>query len=187
MYECRLGKLNSTPASCTIAKLRQKLRQLNNYNALGAVVAGINGTAVHRLSQTRELVPHNVQKQFMRLEILMGTEKSHFPYRLAWSNTTSDRIPFLPLHCRDLASAGEGNLTYIGEERSRVNWKKFEVLGEIIVSIQQSQSGPYMGIVRNESLQRLILDVRFTKDEDVSNPKWPPRMCDSQMASLMVL
>ncbi|KAL8895186.1 MAG: hypothetical protein Q9207_008269, partial [Kuettlingeria erythrocarpa] len=143
-----------------------KLRQLNNYNALGAVIAGINGTAVHRLSQTRELVPHNIQKQFMRLEILMGTQKSHFPYRLAWSNTTSERIPFLPLHCRDLASAGEGNLTYIGDERVRVNWKKFEVLGEIIGSIQRSQSGPYTSVVRNEGLQRLIQDVRFIKDED---------------------
>ncbi|KAL8762322.1 MAG: hypothetical protein Q9184_001659 [Pyrenodesmia sp. 2 TL-2023] len=159
-----------------------KLRQLNNYNALGAVVAGINGTAVHRLSQTRELVPHHVQKQFMRLEILMGTQKSHFPYRLAWSNTTSERIPFLPLHCRDLASAGEGNLTYLGEERNRVNWKKFEVLGEIIVSIQRSQSGPYTGIVRNGSLQRLIQDVGFTNDEDVSNPKKPLRICEPQMA-----
>lgn len=158
------------------------MRQLNNYNALGAVVAGINGTAVHRLSQTRELVPHHVQKQFMRLEILMGTQKSHFPYRLAWSNTTSERIPFLPLHCRDLASAGEGNLTYLGEERNRVNWKKFEVLGDIIVSIQRSQSGPYTGIVRNGSLQRLILDVGFTKDEDVSDPRMQLRMCEPQLA-----
>lgn len=104
----------------------------------------------------------------MRLEILMGTQKSHFPYRLAWSNTSTERIPFLPLHCRDLASAEEGNPTYIGEDRNRINWKKFEVLGDVMTSIQRSQSIPYTGIVRNESVQRLILDVRFTKDEDVS-------------------
>ncbi|KAL8847673.1 MAG: hypothetical protein Q9221_007294 [Calogaya cf. arnoldii] len=145
-----------------------RLRQLNNYNSLGAVVAGINGTVVHRLYQTRELVPHHVQKQFMRLEILMGTQKSHFAYRLAWSNTSTERIPFLPLHSRDLASAEEGNLTYIGEGCNQINWEKFEVIGEVIVSIQRSQATSYSNIPRNEEVQRLILDSKFSKDEDVS-------------------
>ncbi|KAI4220152.1 MAG: hypothetical protein LQ349_008161, partial [Xanthoria aureola] len=139
---------------------------LNNYNSLGAVVAGINGTAVHRLYQTRELVPHHVQKQFMRLEILMGTQKSHFAYRLAWSNTSTERIPFLPLHSRDLASAEEGNPTYIGEGCNSINWEKFEVMGEVVVSIQRSQATSYSNITRNEEVQRLILDSRFTKDDD---------------------
>ncbi|RAL58807.1 hypothetical protein DID88_009117 [Monilinia fructigena] len=61
-----------------------KLRQLNNYNGLAAVLAGINGTAIHRLTQTRNLVPPDVQKRFARLVLLMGTQKSHFAYRLAW-------------------------------------------------------------------------------------------------------
>ena len=146
----------------------QRLRQLNNYNSLGAVVAGINGTAVHRLYQTRELVPHHVQKQFMRLEILMGTQKSHFAYRLAWANTSTERIPFLPLHSRDLASAEEGNQTYIDEGCTRINWKKFEIIGEVVVSIQRSQATSYTSILRNEEVQRLILDSKFTKDDDVS-------------------
>ncbi|KAL8697001.1 MAG: hypothetical protein Q9224_002513 [Gallowayella concinna] len=145
-----------------------RLRQLNNYNSLGAVVAGINGTAVHRLHETRELVPHHVQKQFMRLEILMSTQKSHFAYRLAWSNTSTERIPFLPLHTRDLASAEEGNPTYLGEESKRINWKKFEIIGDVIMSIQRSQATPYTNISRSEEVQRIILECKFTRDEDVS-------------------
>ena len=141
---------------------------MNNYNSLGAVIAGINGTAVHRLAQTRELVSPQAQKQFMRLEILMGTAKSHFAYRLAWSNTSSERIPFLPLHRRDLVLAEEGNKTIIGEEGGRINWKKFEVMGDVIVEIQKSQGTPYPTISRNEELQRLVLDGDFSKDDDVS-------------------
>ncbi|KAL8721509.1 MAG: hypothetical protein Q9225_001808 [Loekoesia sp. 1 TL-2023] len=145
-----------------------KLRHLNNYNSLGAVIAGINGTAVHRLAQTRELLPHHAQKQFMRLEILMGTQKSHFAYRLAWSNTTMERIPFLPLHCRDLASAEEGNPTYVDEGCNLINWKKFEIIGDVVISIKRSQAIPYTFTSLNEGAQRLILDSRFVKDDDAT-------------------
>ena len=148
-----------------------KLRHLNNYNSLGAVIAGINGTAVHRLAQTRELVSPEAQKQFMRLEILMGTQKSHFAYRLAFGNTTSSRIPFLPLHRRDLVLAEQGNNTYVnGSEPERINWKKFEVMGEVILTIRNSQQIGYPTIIRNEEVQRLVLEGRFCKDDDVSLP-----------------
>ena len=149
-----------------------KLRHLNNYNSLGAVIAGINGTAVHRLSQTREMIPPEGQKQFMRLEILMGTQKSHSAYRLAFENTSTSRIPFLPLHRRDLVLAEQGNMTYMNsgdvEGAERINWKKFEIMGEVIVSIRHSQEFGYPMINRNEEVQRIILEGRFCKDDDVS-------------------
>lgn len=147
-----------------------KLRQLNNYNSLGAVIAGINGTAVHRLAQTRELIPPQSQKEFMRLEILMGTQKSHFAYRLAYANTSTARIPFLPLHRRDLVLAEQGNKTYVSlGESKRINWKKFEIMGEVIVSIRQSQQVPYPYISRNDEVRQLVLEGRFCKDDDVSS------------------
>ena len=146
-----------------------KLRYMNNYNSLGAVVSGINSIAVHRLVQTRELIPAPAQKQFMRLEILMGSQKSHSAYRLAWTNTPTQRIPFLPLHLRDLVLAEQGNRTYVaGAEGERINWKKFEIMGEVILGIQRSQEVPYPVINKNEEVQRLVLDGRFCEDEDVS-------------------
>lgn len=146
-----------------------KLRHLNNYNSLGAVISGINSIAVHRLAQTRDLVPAPAQKQFMRLEILMGSQKSHFAYRLAWTNTPTQRTPFLPLHLRDLVLAEQGNRTYVpGTEGERINWKKFEIMGEVIIGIQKSQKVPYPTINKNEEVQRLVLDGRFCEDEDVS-------------------
>ena len=146
-----------------------RLRYLNNYNSLGAVISGINSIAVHRLAQTRELIPAPAQKQFMRLEILMGSQKSHSAYRLAWTNTPTQRIPFLPLHLRDLVLAEQGNRTYVaGVEGERINWKKFEIMGEVIIGVQKSQEVPYPTMIKNEDVQRLILDGRFCEDEDVS-------------------
>ena len=37
-------------------RVARKLREMNNYNALGAIVAGIRSSAVYRLTATRELV-----------------------------------------------------------------------------------------------------------------------------------
>ncbi|OAQ74310.1 aimless RasGEF [Pochonia chlamydosporia 170] len=143
-----------------------KLRQLNNYNGLAAVLAGINGTAIHRLAQTRALVPTEVQKRFARLVILMGTQKSHFAYRLAWENSPLPRIPFIPLHRRDLVSAEEGSKTFLGPNDDRINWKKFEILGEVLLPIMKSQGAAYPNLAKHETARDLILGCRMPADDE---------------------
>ena len=144
-----------------------KLRQLNNYNGLAAVMAGLNGTAIHRLVQTRALVAADVQKRYAGLVLLMGTQKSHFAYRLAWENSPLPRIPFMPLHRRDLVSAEEGSKTFVGPNGDRINWKKFEVLGEVLLPIMKSQGQPYPNLNRHDPGKELILDCRMATDDEV--------------------
>ncbi|KAK4122724.1 ras GEF [Parathielavia appendiculata] len=143
-----------------------KLRQLNNYNGLAAVLAGLDGTAIHRLGQTRSLLTPEVEKRYKGLNLLMGTAKSHFAYRLAWENSPLPRIPFIPLHRRDLVSAEEGSRTFVGPNGDRINWKKFEVLGEVLLPIMKSQGQPYQNLHRNESCRELIMDCRMPTDEE---------------------
>lgn len=145
----------------------QTLRHMNNYNALGAVIAGINGTAVHRLSLTRELVSPNTHRQFMRLELLMGTHMSHSKYRLAWENTSTERIPFIPLHRRDLVSADEGNRTFLADG-DKINWNKFQVMGDVLMVLVRSQATPYRDLARNHIVEKLITDAVVSMDDDVS-------------------
>ncbi|KAF1916990.1 ras guanine nucleotide exchange factor domain-containing protein [Ampelomyces quisqualis] len=182
-------------------KIARQLRKLNNYNALGAIIAGIKGAAVHRLLATRDLVPQAVTHDFLKLDILMGPQKSHFAYRLAWENSSGERIPYIPLHRRDLVSASEGNSTFVGDKKKtdsalaphpgvnvlqaaaggrdskeappggvvgkeRINWKKFEIMGEVIVGVQRAQGTPYPSWLRCEEVRNLILDVKISKDED---------------------
>jgi len=149
--------------------IAQRLRQLNNYNGLAAVLAGINGSEIHRLTQTRALVSAEVQKRFARLVLLMGTQKSHFAYRLAWENSPLPRIPFMPLHRRDLVSAEEGSRTFVGPNGDRINWKKFEVLGEVLLPIMKSQGQPYQSLHRHDMSRELILECRMPTDDDVGS------------------
>ncbi|RYD90915.1 MAG: HlyD family efflux transporter periplasmic adaptor subunit, partial [Sphingobacteriales bacterium] len=83
-----------------------------------------------------ELITPAIGKDWMKLEILMSHTRSFSAYRLAWDNSSAERIPYIPLHRRDLVTAEEGNRTFIGDERTgRINWKKFEVMGEVIVGL----------------------------------------------------
>jgi hypothetical protein len=153
-------------------RVARKLRELNNYNALGAFLAGLRSTAVYRLSATRELIPPAVGKDWMKLEILMNPSRSHAAYRLAWDNSSSERIPYIPLSLRDLTTAEQGNPTFIGDEQTgRINWKKFEVMGEVIVGLQKAQGLPYRGLGNGrmgEQARELVMDVKLVKDEEVS-------------------
>jgi hypothetical protein len=190
-------------------RIARQLRKLNNYNSLGAIIAGIKGSAVHRLIATRDLVPQATTHDFMKLDILMGPQKSHFAYRLAWENSSGERIPYIPLHRRDLVSASEGNSTFVGEKKKtdsavvphpgvsvfqgaagprdskeappggvtgkeRINWRKFEIMGEVIVGVQRAQGTPYPNWPKCEEVRNLVLDVKIAKDEDVS-PSLPTR------------
>ncbi|KAI7154404.1 ras GEF [Hortaea werneckii] len=152
-------------------RIGRKLREMNNYNALGAIIAGIKSSCVQRLAATRELISPQVGKDYARLELLMGSSKSHAAYRLAWENSSSERIPYLPLHLRDLASAEQGSSTYLGaSERGRINWKKFEIMGEVVVGMQRAQGSPYKGLggSRGEvQVKELVLDVKLEKDEEI--------------------
>lgn len=142
-------------------RIARRLRELNNYNALGALIAGVKSTSVHRLAATRELIPPALGRDWLKLEILMAPSKSHATYRLAWENSPGDRIPYLPLHRRDLVTAEQGNRTFIGDSSAaipssesgpdppadaRINWRKFEIMGDVIVSLQRAQDAGFRSI-----------------------------------------
>ncbi|KAK6360229.1 hypothetical protein TWF730_006379 [Orbilia blumenaviensis] len=141
------------------------LRHMNNYNSLGAVIAGVNGLAIHRLALTRSLVNEAIHKNFMRLELLMGTHKSHFAYRLALENTTTEHIPFIALHRRDLVSADEGNRSFLGDG-VRINWRKFEIMGDILLTLTNSQSMPHRDLRPSPMTNQLISDATGTINDD---------------------
>lgn len=156
-----------------LMQVARRLRELNNYNSLGAFLAGISSAAVHRLNATRELLSPEMQKDWMKLEILMSPTKSYTAYRLAWENSSGERIPFLPLPLRDLVGAQEGNKTFIGDEADgRINWLMFEVMGDTVVGIQKAQGLPYRNLVqsaRQENLRELVLNLSVIRDDEVSD------------------
>lgn len=148
--------------------LAWKVRNMNNYLALGAIVAALSSEAIVRLSQTQELISAEQHKSFLRLKILMGHHRSHAAYRMAWENSSGERIPFPPRIQEDLTKAALGNATFIGK---KIKWTKFEVMGETVVSIQRSQEQPYAfseRTSRGHDIARLVLESKVLDGDEVS-------------------
>lgn len=144
-------------------RIAWKLRQLNNYNGLAAVLAGLQNSAVSRLIQTQALISADDRKNYMRLEILMGPRRSHFAYRLAWQNSPLPRIPYIPLSRRDLSAAEDGSKTIL--DNGRINWRKMEVFGAVILPIIASSGSSYE-MRGNRIARELILDTAVQGDDE---------------------
>jgi hypothetical protein len=64
--------------------------------------------------------------------------------------------------------------SYTTEPGTRINWRKFEIMGDVIVSLQRAQEAQYgsLGSFRgNEQLRELVLDAKLVRDEEVGDVK----------------
>lgn len=72
------------------------LRDLENFDSLMGVLAGLNSQPVYRLDSELELLKVKpVYKKFRSLNRLMSTGKGFAAYRLALANSGTQRLPYL--------------------------------------------------------------------------------------------
>jgi len=73
----------------------------------------------------------------------------------------------LPLLRQDLTMAASANQTFIGEN---INWKKFEIMGDVVIGIQKSLEQPYKFLSRcqrSDEIVRLILETKLVEEPEV--------------------
>jgi len=177
-----------------VMRLARRVRSLNDYNALGAIVAGIHNSAIHRLQSTREILDKDVGKDFARLEILMGSGKGHAAYRLAWENTTmKGRVPYLPVLLSDLVAAdasgpifapqsdtevsispasptSPANLSGANRRDRPINWQKFSRMGEVLLLLETAQASIQKHMAAEAVLNedaRLLLERTVSNDDEL--------------------
>ncbi|KAL0571812.1 hypothetical protein V5O48_010142 [Marasmius crinis-equi] len=125
-----------------LVEIAQRLRALNNYSALRAFVAGINGSTFPG-DQTMERFKSKSPEQAKNLQswdVLLQAIRAHRAYRLALRNTKGACIPALEVHMSDLIRAHEGNEDFNTSDRSKIHWGKFNMMGRFITSTTQCQA-----------------------------------------------
>ena len=99
-----------------LAKVIELLRQLQrarNFNAMMAVLAGINNSAVYRLKHTRALLPGRARAVLRRIGALLSHEHGWRVYRAALASCPRPALPYLGIHLTDATFVHQGNKDYV--------------------------------------------------------------------------
>ncbi|THH12356.1 hypothetical protein EW145_g71 [Phellinidium pouzarii] len=123
-----------------LAEVALKLRNMNNYSALRAIITAIT-QSTYPNDEVMEIFKTKVDlhKKYLSSDILMRTAGAHQAYRLALRNTKGPCIPCLEVHTSDLRRAHEGNPDYKADDPSRIHWAKFSMIGKFISTTTQLQ------------------------------------------------
>ncbi|KIP11969.1 hypothetical protein PHLGIDRAFT_98679 [Phlebiopsis gigantea 11061_1 CR5-6] len=122
-------------------EMASRLRNMNNYSALRAVVAGINHAAFDT-DETMKLFKRKEQRQyklFQSFDQLLQAIRAHGKYRLALRNSKGACIPALEIHLSDLIRAHEANTDFQDNDPTHIHWAKFNMMGRFIDGITQCQ------------------------------------------------
>ncbi|XP_072126060.1 RAS guanyl-releasing protein 1-like isoform X1 [Mobula birostris] len=143
----------------------QKLRLLQNFNTLMAVIGGLCHSAISRLKETSSYLSQDVTKALNEMTELLSSCSNYGNYRRVFSECTGFKIPILGVHLKDLVSLNEALPDFI--EDKKINLSKLQQLYSRITELTQIQNctPPFEANKDLVHLLTLSLDLYYTEDE----------------------
>ncbi|XP_056126188.1 RAS guanyl-releasing protein 4 isoform X1 [Rhinichthys klamathensis goyatoka] len=160
----------------------QKLRALQNFNTLMAVIGGLCHSSISRLKDTASLLSSDVTKTLSELTELLSSYSNYSNYRRVYSECTGFKVPILGVHLKDLISLNEALPDYL--EDDKINLGKLQHLYSNISDLLAIHdcTPPFESNKDLLHLLTLSLDLCYTEDEiyelsyakEPKNPKIQP-------------
>ncbi|XP_075692782.1 RAS guanyl-releasing protein 4 [Rhinoderma darwinii] len=146
-------------------QVTQKLRKLQNFNTLMAVIGGLCHSAISRLKETHGYLSHEVLKTLSEMTELLSSSSNYSTYRRVYNECGGFKIPILGVQLKDLVSLNEALPDYL--DNGKINVSKLQSLYQHILELRQLQktSPPFKA---NKDLILLLtssLDTFYTEDE----------------------
>ncbi|TFK30463.1 ras GEF [Coprinopsis marcescibilis] len=157
-----------------------RLRMLNNYSALRAVVAGINSSTFpgdETMETFKSRFPENA-KNLQSFDLLLQQIRAHRAYRLALRNSKGACIPAMEVHMSDLIRANEGNGDFNEADPTKIHWGKFNMMGRFVDTTTQCQ------VQCNNSNDYAFIERPGIADLLVKRPVMTTEMQKSRLAAL---
>uniref|UniRef100_A0A6B2L162 Ras-GEF domain-containing protein n=1 Tax=Arcella intermedia TaxID=1963864 RepID=A0A6B2L162_9EUKA len=131
-----------TKAVTKFMNIAKHLKDLNNYNTLMAIIAGLNTVSVSRLKQTFASVKKNVLEQWEILMEVMNPSNSFKKLRTALEEAGQTALPYIGLYLSDLTFMEDGNPDYITSEDGTklINYAKHFMIYKAIDSFKKFQT-----------------------------------------------
>ncbi|ELT99497.1 hypothetical protein CAPTEDRAFT_154022 [Capitella teleta] len=142
-----------------------RLREIQNYNTLMAVVGGLTHSSLARLSKTNACLPSDTQKVLMDFTELVSSSNNFSTYRKSLHQSEGFRIPILGVHLKDLILLN----TALGDkvEGELINFRKMVQLSLTFSQLMQVATSSLPVEVNMDLVNtiRLSLDLHYTEDE----------------------
>ncbi|XP_018411494.1 PREDICTED: RAS guanyl-releasing protein 4-like [Nanorana parkeri] len=143
----------------------QKLRKLQNFNTLMAVIGGLCHSAISRLKETHSHLSHDVLKTLSEMTELLSSSSNYSTYRRVYNECGGFKIPILGLQLKDLVSLNEALPDYL--DNGKINVSKLQSLYQHILELRQLQKAT-PPVQANKDVILLLstsLDTFYTEDE----------------------
>jgi len=124
-------------------KVAEQLRNMNNFNTLIALVAGLNMASVARLKFSWQKVAPQAQELLKSYQELFNPSLSFSSYRKVQSSSRVPVLPYIGVSLSDLTFSEEGNQNFVGEGKDIINFAKREMISRIISDLLVYQKPPY--------------------------------------------
>ncbi|XP_039225112.1 RAS guanyl-releasing protein 4 isoform X2 [Crotalus tigris] len=143
----------------------QKLRQLQNFNTLMAVVGGLCHSTIARLKETHALLPSEVTKVLAEMTELLSSSGNYGAYRRAYADCKDFKIPIVGVHLKDLVTLHEALPDRV--EGGRLNLSKLQSLYEPVweFRLRQRTQPPFEANKDLVHLLTLSLDLYYSEEE----------------------
>ncbi|KAM8952259.1 RAS guanyl-releasing protein 4 [Pelodytes ibericus] len=143
----------------------QKLRKLQNFNTLMAVIGGLCHSAISRLKDTHTFLSQDVLKTLSEMTELLSSSSNYSTYRRVYTECGGFKIPILGVQLKDLVSLNEALPDYL--DNGKINVSKLHSVYQHILELRQLQKTqpPFSADKEVILLLTSSLDVFHTEDE----------------------
>jgi len=121
-------------------RIAWKLKELNNFETMMAIISSLNDSAIHRLNLTKAEVKPRYLRYLEEMLELMSSQKSYAKYRKALQSLHGyPCIPYLGVYRRDLIYFEEGGKA----SKTTINFKLKKAMFGILQEMTKFQSIQY--------------------------------------------
>ncbi|CAH1791529.1 unnamed protein product [Owenia fusiformis] len=143
----------------------KRLRELQNFNTMMAVVGGLTHSALARLAKTMACLPSDAQKILLEYSEVLSSNNNFSNYRRVYGQCKGFRIPILGVHLKDLILLHTALPDWI--EPNMLNFRKMVQMSVIFTELMhlQNTSVPIEANMDLVNTLRLSLDMHYTEDD----------------------
>lgn len=149
-------------------KVALKCYELRNYTTVMQIMAALESAPISRLNHTWAKISENMKEKYKAICQQLLPAANYKNYRALIAKAEPPCVPYIGTYLTDLTFIDEGNADYLVEGDTKlINYKKFQMISELIQRIQRFQRIGYTFTLDNE-LKKYLLTSSVTMDDNTA-------------------